>query len=37
MLPYFAQGAAQALEDAAVLADRLTGITAPDVPTALQR
>ena len=37
MLPFFAQGAAQAIEDAAVLADCLAGITAPDVPAALQR
>ncbi len=37
MLPFFAQGAAQALEDAAVLADCLQGVTAAQVPQALQR
>ncbi len=36
MLPFFAQGAAQALEDAAVLADCLHGVTAAAVPAALQ-
>ena len=37
MLPFFAQGAAQALEDAAVLADCLAGIAPAQVPQALQR
>jgi salicylate hydroxylase len=37
MLPFFAQGAAQALEDAAVLADCLQGATADSAPAALRR
>ncbi|MDO9093984.1 MAG: FAD-dependent monooxygenase [Rubrivivax sp.] len=37
MLPFFAQGAAQAVEDAAVLADCLAGVLRQDVPAALQR
>ena len=37
MLPFFAQGAAQALEDAAVLADCLDGVAVAQVPQALQR
>lgn len=37
MLPFFAQGAAQAIEDAAVLADCLSGVTAGQVPQALLR
>jgi salicylate hydroxylase len=37
MLPFFAQGAAQAFEDAAVLARCLQGMGAADVPAALQR
>ena len=37
MLPFFAQGAAQAIEDAAVLADCLAGVAAEQVPQALQR
>lgn len=37
MLPFFAQGAAQAIEDAAVLADCLAGVAPPQVPQALQR
>jgi salicylate hydroxylase len=37
MLPYFAQGAAQAVEDAAVLAGCLRDATAATVPEALQR
>ena len=37
MLPFFAQGAAQALEDAAVLADCLQGASAAEVPAALKR
>ena len=37
MLPFFAQGAAQALEDAAVLADCLAHVAPADVPQALQR
>ncbi|MCC6831281.1 MAG: FAD-dependent monooxygenase [Thermoleophilia bacterium] len=37
MLPFQAQGAVQAIEDAAVLADVLTGATAADVPAALAR
>ena len=37
MLPFFAQGAAQALEDAAVLADCLAGIAPAQAPQALQR
>ena len=37
MLPFFAQGAAQAIEDAAVLADCLRAATAATVPQALQR
>ncbi len=37
MLPFFAQGAAQAVEDAAVLADCLAGVLRHDVPAALQR
>src|SRR5689334_14427395 len=37
MLPYFAQGAAQALEDAAVLAGCLRDRGADAVPAALQR
>jgi salicylate hydroxylase len=37
MLPFFAQGAAQAIEDAAVLADCLRCADAASVPQALQR
>lgn len=37
MLPFFAQGAAQAIEDAAVLADALQGSTAAEAPAALLR
>ena len=37
MLPFFAQGAAQALEDALVLAACLRGVDAAAVPAALQR
>ena len=37
MLPFFAQGAAQAIEDAAVLADCLAGASAAQLPQALQR
>ncbi len=37
MLPFFAQGAAQAIEDAAVLADCLADAAASQVPQALQR
>ena len=37
MLPFFAQGAAQAIEDAAVLADCLAGVAAERVPQALLR
>lgn len=37
MLPFFAQGAAQALEDAAVLAACLRGTDARSAPLALQR
>ena len=37
MLPFFAQGAAQAIEDAAVLAACLQGVGAADAPAALQR
>ena len=37
MLPFFAQGAAQAVEDAAVLADCLKGVGPDAVPQALQR
>lgn len=37
MLPFFAQGAAQAMEDAAVLADCLQGASHHAVPQALQR
>jgi salicylate hydroxylase len=37
MLPFQAQGAAQALEDAAVLACELTGVEPDDVTTALTR
>lgn len=37
MLPFFAQGAAQAIEDAAVLADCLSGVPSAQVPQALQR
>ena len=37
MLPFFAQGAAQALEDALLLADSLQGVAAAALPQALQR
>ncbi len=37
MLPFFAQGAAQALEDALLLADCLQGVAAAALPQALQR
>lgn len=37
MLPFFAQGAAQAIEDAAVLAECLRGTDARDAAQALQR
>lgn len=37
MLPFQAQGAAQAIEDAAVLADVLEGASPADVPAALAR
>jgi salicylate hydroxylase len=37
MLPFFAQGAGQAIEDGAVLARCLAGVSAPDVPEALRR
>ena len=37
MLPFFAQGAAQALEDALLLADCLRGVPADGVPQALLR
>jgi salicylate hydroxylase len=37
MLPYQAQGASQAMEDAAVLAEELGTVTAADVPPALAR
>ncbi|MDQ4114289.1 MAG: FAD-dependent monooxygenase [Actinomycetota bacterium] len=37
MLPYQAQGASQAMEDAAVLAEELGIVTSHDVPTALLR
>ena len=37
MLPFFAQGAAQAVEDAAVLAGCLAGATPGAVPAALER
>lgn len=37
MLPFFAQGAAQALEDALLLADCVRDVAAPGLPAALQR
>jgi salicylate hydroxylase len=37
MLPYQAQGASQAMEDAAVLAEELGAVTAEGVPSALAR
>ncbi|WP_406071542.1 FAD-dependent monooxygenase [Streptomyces sp. NBC_01020] len=37
MLPYQAQGASQAMEDAAVLAEELAGVTVTGVESALQR
>jgi salicylate hydroxylase len=37
MLPFFAQGAGQAIEDGAVLAGCLRGCAAADVPAALRR
>jgi salicylate hydroxylase len=37
MLPFFAQGAAQAVEDAQALAHVLRGVAAGDLPQALQR
>ena len=37
MLPFFAQGAAQALEDALLLGDCLRGVPAAELPNALQR
>jgi salicylate hydroxylase len=37
MLPFFAQGAGQAIEDAAVLARCLAGVSAAEVPEALRR
>jgi salicylate hydroxylase len=37
MLPFFAQGAGQAIEDGAVLAGCLRGVRAADVPAALRR
>jgi salicylate hydroxylase len=37
MLPFFAQGAAQAVEDAAVLAGCLAGATPASLPAALER
>jgi salicylate hydroxylase/6-hydroxynicotinate 3-monooxygenase len=37
MTPYMAQGAATAIEDAAILARCLEGVTPSDYPTALQR
>ncbi|MGG2464694.1 FAD-dependent monooxygenase [Streptomyces sp. RGM 3693] len=37
MLPYQAQGASQAMEDAAVLAEELGAVTVPGVPDALRR
>ena len=37
MLPFFAQGAAQAIEDAFVLAECLRGATPPEAPERLQR
>jgi salicylate hydroxylase len=37
MVPFQAQGAAQAIVDAAVLGDVLTGVTPADVPDALHR
>ncbi|MFI9407921.1 FAD-dependent monooxygenase [Nocardia sp. NPDC052316] len=37
MLPFFAQGAAQAIEDAWVLGRSLEGVTAADAPDALRR
>ena len=37
MLPFFAQGAAQALEDALLLADCLQGVAPAALPQALQR
>jgi salicylate hydroxylase len=37
MLPFFAQGAAQAIEDAVVLADCVRGADAGSVPAALRR
>ena len=37
MLPFFAQGAAQALEDALLLADCLVDVRAAGLPAALQR
>jgi salicylate hydroxylase len=37
MLPFFAQGAAQALEDALLLADCVQGLPADALPDALQR
>ena len=37
MLPFFGQGAAQAIEDAEVLAHCLTGVPAGEIPQSLQR
>jgi salicylate hydroxylase len=37
MLPFFAQGASQAIEDAWVLARCLDGVTQSSVPAALRR
>lgn len=37
MLPYQAQGASQAMEDAAVLAEELGAVTREDIPSALMR
>ena len=37
MLPFFAQGAGQAIEDGAVLAGCLRGVSAAEVPAALRR
>lgn len=37
MLPYQAQGASQAMEDAAVLAEELGAVTRADIPSALAR
>lgn len=37
MLPFFAQGAAQAIEDSCALGACIAGVSAPELPAALQR